>query len=89
VQSESQDDGIWMRLLYMILFVFIYSVAEILLIAVVLMQIGFVVFSGERNQKLLSLGADISVFILEMLRYFTFNSERKPFPFSEWPQAEK
>lgn len=78
-----------MRLLYMILFVFIYSVAEFLLAAVVLIQIGFVIITGARNQKLLSLGADISMFIYEVLRYLTFNAEKKPFPFSDWPSVEK
>lgn len=76
-----------MRLLYMILFVFIYGVAEFLLAAVVLIQIGFAIIARDRNRKLLSLGADISMFIYEILRYLTFNAEKKPFPFSDWPTS--
>lgn len=77
-----------MRLLYMLLFVLIYSVAEFLLAVVVLIQIGFVLFTGERNQKLLELGAGLGLFIYETLRFLTFNSEKKPFPFSDWPAAK-
>ncbi len=77
-----------MRLLYMLLFVLIYSVAEFLLAVVVLIQIGFVLITGERNQKLLELGASLGLFIYETLRFLTFNSEKKPFPFSDWPAAK-
>ena len=74
-----------MRLLFMLLFFLIYSVAEFCLAAVVLIQIGFVLFTGERNQKLLELGGGLGLFIYEILRFMTFNSEKKPFPFSDWP----
>jgi hypothetical protein len=88
MEKNSDNTGIWMRLLYMLLFVLIYSVAEFLLAVVVLIQIGFVLFTGERNQKLLELGAGLGLFIYETLRFLTFNSEKKPFPFSDWPAAK-
>ncbi|MDH3692002.1 MAG: DUF4389 domain-containing protein [Gammaproteobacteria bacterium] len=75
----------WVRLFFIVLFALIYSVAEVVLFAVVVVQFGFVLISGERNQKLLRFGADLSRFVYDILRYVTFNSDDRPFPFSDWP----
>ena len=77
----------WQRLLYIILFGFIYSAAEIVLVAVVAVQFGFVLITGNRNQNLLDFGAALSRFLYDVLLYFTFKSDRKPFPFDTWPKA--
>ena len=75
----------WIRLLYVGLFAIIYWVAEVVLVAIVVIQFGFVLISGERNDKLLQLGAGVSKFIYQILRFVTFNTDSKPFPFSDWP----
>jgi hypothetical protein len=85
--SEPSRRETWIRALYVILFALIYSVAEIVIIAVVVLQFGFVLISGDRNQKLLDFGASLSKFIYQILQYVTFNSEDKPFPFSDWPSG--
>ncbi len=75
----------WIRALFVILFALIYGVAEVVLVMVVFIQFGFVLVAGERNQKLLDFGASLSTFVFQILRYVTFNSDDKPFPFSDWP----
>ncbi len=85
--SEPSRRATWIRVLYVILFTLIYSVTEIVIVAVVVVQFGFVLISGDRNQKLLDFGADLSKFIYQILQYVTFNSEDKPFPFSDWPSV--
>ena len=76
------------RALFVILFALIYSVAEIVVVAVVVLQFGFVLISGDRNKKLLDFAAGLTNFMYQILRYVTFNSEDKPFPFSDWPSIE-
>ena len=76
----------WFRLLFVILFTLIYGVAEVVLVAVVAIQFGFVLITGDRNQVLLVFGASLSKFIYQILQFVTFNSEVKPFPFSSWPE---
>lgn len=78
--------GTWRRLLYVILFAVIYTVAEIVLAAVIVVQFGFVLITGQRNQNLLHFGASLSRFMYDVLRYFTFNSDDTPFPFQPWPE---
>ena len=77
----------WERLLYVILFAFIYSVAEAVLAAVVVVQFGFVLVTAKPNEYLLRFGGTLSRFLYDVLRYFTFTSDDKPFPFAAWPTA--
>ncbi len=73
------------RLLYVVLFFFVYSVAEVVLGAVVVIQFGFVLVTGARNENLLRFGASLSRFIYDVFRYMTFNRDDRPFPFQPWP----
>ncbi len=87
LKQEPSRRETWIRALYVILFTLIYSVAEIVVVAVVVLQFGFVLIAGDRNQKLLDLGASLSRFIYQILQYATFKSDDRPFPFSDWPSA--
>ena len=88
VKEHIKDGSVWLRLLYMILFAIIYCVAEAVLTAVVVFQFLWVLFTGGRNEKLLALGGQLSTFIYQVLRFLTYNSDVKPYPFDEWPAAE-
>ncbi len=79
----------WIRVLYVILFAVIYMVAEIVLVAVVVVQFGFVLISGKRNQNLLQFGGRLSRYMYDVLLYFTFRSDNEPFPFDDWPAADR
>ncbi|HPE61669.1 MAG TPA: DUF4389 domain-containing protein [Thiolinea sp.] len=92
-QSGSQpahykDRSTWIRILYMILFVVIYSVVEFALTALVLIQIALRLLTGEINENLRALSSDLSQYVYDMLRFLTFNSEKKPFPFAEWKRGQ-
>lgn len=87
--SELQtDEGIWVRGLYMLLFALLYSVAEFVMAAVVLLQFLYRVFTAKTQPRLLSLGASLASYIYQLIRFLSFNSEHKPYPFSEWPDGE-
>jgi hypothetical protein len=75
----------WGRALFMILFAIIYSVAEVVIGAVVVIQFFFVLFSGATNHRLLRFGSELSRFIYQVFLYLTYNREDKPFPFADWP----
>jgi Domain of unknown function (DUF4389) len=42
-------------------------------------------FTGGRNARVLSLGASLSAYAYQIFRYLTYNSELRPFPFTDWP----
>ena len=86
--ERGESGGIWVRGLYMLLFVLLYSVAEFVMMAVVLVQFGYRVFNDVSHPRLLALGGGISSYIYQVLRYLSFNSEVMPYPFSDWPDGE-
>lgn len=86
--TPGTDENVWKRLLFMILFAFLYGVSDIVLFTVAIVQFGFVAISGERNDYLLGFSASLTKFIYQIVQYLTFNSESKPFPFAAWPDAE-
>ena len=77
----------WIRGLFILLFAVIYRVAGVVLAAVAIIQFGFVLFTGQRNERLLGFGESLGRFYYQIVRYVTFNTEERPFPFSDWPGA--
>lgn len=85
---KGEGRGIWVRGLYMLLFVLLYSVAELVMTAVVLLQFGFHLVNGMSQPRLLSLGAELASYLYQVFRFLSFNTEVMPYPFSDWPQGE-
>lgn len=86
-QRLSRGD-IWGRALYMIFFAIAYSAAEFIVTFLVIFQFLAILFTRQANEPLLKLGNNISTYIRQVLRFQTFNTEIKPFPFSSWPEEE-
>ena len=81
------DTKTWMRLVYMILFVIAFNVAEIVLGAVVIVQFLFQLFTGQSNERLRTLGQGLGAYIYEIIVFLTYHADDKPFPFGHWPEG--
>ncbi|MBN1239822.1 MAG: DUF4389 domain-containing protein [Gammaproteobacteria bacterium] len=78
----------WLRLVFMLVFVVLYGIAELVTAAVVVLQFLWVLFTGEPNAKLRAFGQSLATYTYQVFRYLTYNSERRPFPFDlDWPQG--
>ena len=95
-ESRSREGGIaehlssrdsWLRLLFMVLFVALWSITRLVVLAVIILQVLFLLFSGKRNARLAGFGASLAVYSYELVAYLTFASEEQPFPFSDWPDG--
>lgn len=82
------DPDFWLRLLYTLLFALAWQVVELLLIVILVLQIGFRLFSGQPHAELAGLGNSLSQYAWQTGRYLTGASEVKPWPFLEWPAAD-
>ncbi len=81
-----KSKSIWMRLLFMLVITFLYSVSRIVVGAVVVIQFFWVLFTGETNQKLQVFGKSLATYTNQIILYLTFNTEERPFPFDvDWP----
>ena len=77
--------GFFMLLFAMVLFLLAYSPVLLLLMAVIIFQFGFVLFTGKLNENLLTFSQSLCTYTYQILRYLTYNTDQKPFPFSKWP----
>jgi cytoskeletal protein RodZ len=79
----------WLRLIFMIVFVAIYALTRVVFGAVVIFQFLWVLFTAETNKNLTELGQSLSTYTYQIMRYLSFNSDDKAFPFdSEWPSGK-
>ena len=85
MKSRLTRRSIWVRFLYMLAFVIAYTIAEIVLGIVVLLQFAIVLITGNANENLLRLGNNLSAFVYQVFRFLTFNTEEHAFPFADWP----
>ena len=83
-QTTDQNSK-WLRILYMLLFAALYNVAEFLMLVTALFQILMAVFAGGPNQQARRFGQQLAIYAYECWRYLTYNSDRRPFPFDDWP----
>jgi hypothetical protein len=88
VKQNLKSQSTWKRGLYMLIYAFCYTIAEILLFAIIFFQFLLKLFSGDTNERLRKLGQGLSTYIYQILQYLNFNSDYQPYPFGAWPKGE-
>lgn len=78
-------EGLILRILWIALFVLVWRVAELVLLATVLVQLAYRVFSGRPNVDVMNFGDSLSQYLAQMGRFASFHSDEKPWPFADWP----
>lgn len=79
----------WIRLLYMIVFGLLSILARMVVWIVAVLQFLLVLITGADNKNLRDLGQGASKWTYQAFLFLTFNSDDKPFPFSDWPEIEE
>lgn len=77
----------WLRILFVILFWAVFHVSQLVIAAVAIGQCGFILITNKPNQYLMQLGDSLSKYVSEILRFVTFNTAQRPFPFAEFPKS--
>ena len=89
IEENIRSRSTWLRLLFMIAFYAIGTVTTAVLSVVVVLGFLWVLFTGEKNDQLQQAGQVIAGYLYEIVRYLTFNTEDKPFPFgNDLPSAD-
>lgn len=88
LKDNIKRQSTWMRGLYMLLFSIFYTIAELILFAVIVFQFILKLLTGDTNDRLRKLGQSISTYIYQVLQFLSFNSEQHPYPFGAWPKGE-
>lgn len=87
LKHNLSDPNIWVRLLFMLFFAVAWAVAETVIALAALFQFFCALFTGGVNEPLLKFGRNLGSYLYEIVQFQTFNTERRPFPFSDWPDA--
>ncbi|WP_260295297.1 DUF4389 domain-containing protein [Sedimenticola hydrogenitrophicus] len=86
-EEKPATNPIWIRGLYMLLFILIHGIAKGVAIAVSVIQFILVVINKAANQPLCKFGQGLSTYLYDITQFLVFNTEHKPFPFDDWRNA--
>ena len=81
------DGSAWRRLLYMVLFVIIFNVAELVLYVLITVQFLFRLISGQTVERSRAFGGELAAYVREIIAFLTYHTETTPYPFGPWPAA--
>ncbi|MBX2848807.1 MAG: DUF4389 domain-containing protein [Acidiferrobacterales bacterium] len=76
------------RVLFVVLFWVVFYFTQLVIAVVAVGQCGFVLITNKPNQNLTQLGDSLSKYVTEILRYVTFNTDQRPFPFADFPKSD-
>lgn len=87
LKKHIREPKTWLRGLYILLFLVFYSVAKIIIFAIIIFQFILTVITGKTNKRLVQLGLSLSTYSYQILTFLTFNTDYHPYPFGEWPSG--
>ena len=89
IEENIKSRTTWLRLVFIVVFYALAGVASFVASAVIVLGFLWVLFTGDTNVQLQRVGQSIASYIYQIIRYLTFNSDEKPYPFdADWPSAD-
>jgi hypothetical protein len=89
IEENIKSRHTWLRLLFMVVFSILLWLTGMVGAVVVIIGFLWVLFKGEVNEDLRGVGQSLARYVFEIVRYLTFNTDEKPFPFGgRWPSAD-
>lgn len=76
----------WLRLLFMVVFGCLLQVAAFVMWGVAALQFVLTLVNGASNPRLREFSSSLCTYILQCVQFLCFNSDEKPYPFSDWPR---
>lgn len=88
VEENLKSRATWTRFLFMLISYVLISLASLVGTVIVIMGFLWLLFTGEVNRELRGVGHSLATYIYENVRYLTFNTDDRPFPFGKkWPDS--
>lgn len=86
-EKTIRRESIFLRVLWMLLFLLVWHVAVPLLGILVVAQLLYRLFYGAPSVHFMSFGDSLSQYLGQIGRFAVFNTDAKPWPVADWPQA--
>ena len=87
VKRYVRQRSTWIRLIYMLILAVAWTIAEIVFVAVVVLQFLAKLFTGEPIDNLVKFGRNMAEYMAQIVRFQTFVTEDLTFPFTPWPSV--
>ena len=89
IVDNIKQPSVWIRVLFMIVFaVASYIIILPLVLVLSIAQALFVLITGDSNANLRYFSATLELYVSQIIKFLTYLSEVKPFPFSDLPEVE-
>jgi hypothetical protein len=87
VQENVKNPDTWLRGLFIVVFGIIFYALYLIIWLLVVFQFVVKVVTGNINTNLLGFSDSLTQYAYQVLRYMTFQSEERPWPFAPWPES--
>ncbi len=79
----------WIRVLFMVAFAtLLYMVLMPIVAVFAVAQALFSILAGDSNANLRYVSGALELYISQIVKFLTYNTEGKPFPFSDFPEID-
>ena len=88
LKNNLKSEAFWLRLVFMLLSLLLVEVAASILVLLVIAQFLYRLFNESSHHTILEFSNSLGRFILHSYRFLSYQTESKPFPFNDWPEAK-
>ena len=88
LKKNLMSESLWLRILYMVIFYLVSQVAIMLVAVLAVAQALFNLVTGKPNLNLQEFSIGLNRYLYQILCFLTFNSDKKPYPFTDWPKVD-
>lgn len=86
--EELRREALLLRILWMVLFSIVWQLAQFVLGGAVLLQLVLRLINGVPSTSLMAFGDSLGQYLAQIVRFGTFHTDEKPWPFADWPQPQ-
>lgn len=88
LKNNLTSEAFWLRLVFMLLSLLLIEIGGSILVLLVIAQFLYRLFNESSHQTILEFSNSLGRFILHSYRFLSYQTEDKPFPFNDWPEAQ-
>ena len=89
IVENIKQPSVWVRVILVLVFAFAsYLIILPLILVLTVVQALFALITGNANANLKYFAATLDLYISQIIKFMTYVSEQKPFPFSDLPEVE-
>lgn len=81
------SEHFWIRLFFMLVYLIAVEIAVSVLTLLIVVQFVYRLFAGQSQADVFRFSSSLAEFVWQTYRFLTYQTDSKPFPFNDWPQA--